>query len=81
MTAVRKVRETGDGSITLVLNPCPACSVPGEVPGLSRRAYNDWSMNDVPIEEAFPQLDPDTRHMLVSGIHGKCLDEMFPPEE
>jgi hypothetical protein len=31
----------------------------------------------LPAQIAFPKLNPDERELLISGICGKCYDELF----
>lgn len=33
------------------------------------------------IQNAMPYLTPDERELLITGICGKCFDEIFPEEE
>jgi len=33
------------------------------------------------IQKAFPDMDADTREVLISGTHPGCWNRMFPPED
>ena len=54
-------------------NPCPKCV--GSTSGYE--AYK----NDALIQNAFPELPPEERELLISGICNDCWNEMFSDEE
>ena len=33
------------------------------------------------IQDVFPELDIDSREIMISGVCGKCFDEMFADED
>jgi len=45
-----------------------------EVP---EKGFNAWKLDRVLIQVAMPELTADEREILISGICGKCYDEMF----
>lgn len=40
-------------------------------------AYRRWVVDREPIQVAMPEMDLDTREMLISGTHPECWDAMF----
>lgn len=41
--------------------------------------YLNWRAGGS-IQACLPELTPDDREILISGICGKCFDKMFPEE-
>lgn len=58
---------------------CPNCSQVIELP-ITEEELLSWDGRKH-IQEQFPQLTPELREMLISGICPKCWNEIFPPEE
>ena len=46
---------------------------------LNKDQYLDWQIG-MRIQNAFPEMDPDTRELLISGICGTCFDNLFGEE-
>jgi hypothetical protein len=42
--------------------------------------WSDWRSGKL-AQDAFPYLSADERELLISGVCGKCFEEMFPPDE
>ena len=42
---------------------------------LPTKNYLEWK-NGTPIQCAFPEMDTDTRALLISGICGTCFDSL-----
>jgi hypothetical protein len=57
------------------------CRVCKEVKKLtvSKAGYENWK-DGIFIQEALPELSADDRELLISGVCGKCFDEMFSEE-
>lgn len=58
---------------------CIHCGKPGFLE-VDAASYNRWQEGEF-VQNAFPDMPLDDREQLISGIHGKCFDEMFPPDE
>lgn len=42
-----------------------------------KQNYVQWRDHGILIQRAFPKLSVDLRELLISGICGKCYDDMF----
>jgi len=74
-----KVVYTGNEHVTYELVPCPECGSTGEIT-LRRdalEAYHDGAF----IQHAFPELTPDIRERMMTGICGPCFDKLFGEED
>ena len=65
---------------------CTCCHQPVEIPGVDFDKLNVIKigrMNGQSIQDIVPELSPDYREMLISGICPTCWDNMFgfEPEE
>lgn len=61
---------------------CPLCGKPAEVTGLRKRALDRWDMGRGDfVQDAFPELSPAGREILLSGSHGPCFDVAFPEDD
>lgn len=80
MPAVARVEEQDNGLVTVITHNCPGCLHPGRVRDVSREALNAW-LEGAHIQDVMPELSPGDRELLISGMHDKCWDEMFPPDE
>ena len=58
-----------------------ACRICGNVTEISVEVndYIDWQCGKL-VQDAFPYLKTQEREMLISGICGKCWDNMFEEE-
>lgn len=68
-------------TVTVTTPQCFRCGKTGtlEVP---QRVLDAWQNGKGDfIQVAWPDGTPDQREQLMTGIHGKCYDEMFPPDE
>lgn len=43
---------------------------------MSKDAYDKWQ-GGMYLQDAAPELTADEREMLISGICGKCFDDLF----
>lgn len=78
----RKAEIVKEGSFYTYSTTCPACGKPAEVRGLRKQALDRWDLGRGEfVQDAFPQLSADDREILVSGMHGECFDEEFPPDD
>lgn len=58
---------------------CVSCHRPQTLP-ITAEAVEAWRGSDELIQDAFPQLQPGQREMLLSGVCDTCWDAMFAPE-
>lgn len=47
---------------------------------LPEKEYNLWIKGELTLTEAFPNVDPNLRHMLADSICPDCWDEIFENE-
>lgn len=59
--------------------PCVYCGVTTTVSVLKSSAMR-WNAGEM-VHEAFPDLAPSIRELLLTGTHGECWDAMFPDED
>lgn len=43
--------------------------------------YDAWQFGGKKVQEAFPDMTPEHREMLISNTCGACFSALFPPEE
>jgi hypothetical protein len=43
-------------------------------------AWNAWLHGEL-IQRCFPDMDPDRREILISGVCGVCFDDIFKEDE
>ena len=67
-----------NGTIT-VTRVCPLCNEEVVLPGLSPWQLDIWISGEK-IQDAFPQLSPEDREILISGTHPACFDRAFGGE-
>lgn len=57
---------------------CSMCGTVYTIP--MTEAEHELLMSGVHIQDALPNHSPDDRELFVSGICGKCFDEIFKEE-
>lgn len=59
---------------------CQSC---GEVHtfNVDENALTRFAKGEIHIQDAFPDMDPGDREMFLSGLCGKCYDELFKDED
>lgn len=64
----------------LTTRPCLYC---GRISFLKidAEAYDAWAVQRVNIRDAFPDLTPDQRELIKTGIHPGCWDALFSTED
>lgn len=58
---------------------CKMCAEPCEME-LPAKGFFRWHVDGELIQNAMPELSPDVREILISGICGSCFDRMFSGE-
>ena len=58
---------------------CPHCHKL-QIINVDDNQYNDW-LAGKNIQRAFPDLSPNQREILMSGICPECWEEIFPDED
>ncbi len=57
---------------------CKECNVNYTIV-LPKEPYIKWQTG-TSIQKVFPEIDLDTRELLISGICGQCFDKLFDME-
>lgn len=59
--------------------PCVYCHAPQSitVPAAALIAFGEGKF----AQDCFPAMPAEQREFLISGICGKCWDQMFPPDD
>jgi hypothetical protein len=63
--------------VTVECNRCKKEQTIGGITLAKLKHYQDGEL----IQNVLPELSPDQRELLISGICGKCFDEMFADED
>lgn len=58
---------------------CPLCGKETIIE-VEESAWEQYEAGDL-AQNCFPDLSPDKREMLISGICPECFDKAFPDEE
>lgn len=66
-------------SYIMVPTTCPFCGHTTYIQ-CDKDAYDRWQ-NGVSIQDAMPDMTPEDREMLISGICPSCWDDMFGEED
>lgn len=74
---IKQIINKGEQTEFVVV--CPNCGKEYHVVG-STSGYEAYK-NGALIQNAFPELPPEERELLVSGICNDCWNEMFPDDE
>lgn len=64
---------------TLIIADCPMCGTESRVV-IPTHAYELWQAG-CHIQNVAPELKPEQREVLISGICPKCWDKMFGDEQ
>ncbi len=67
------------GNIVNIEVACVSCGNPQHMQA-NADGYIEWRYGDKYIQEAMPELSVDDREMLISGVCGKCWNNMFKEE-
>lgn len=59
---------------------CPRCLAVTGLP-ITEEELLAWNPSEQYVQDAFPQLTPGQREVLLSGICEKCWNEIFPEED
>jgi hypothetical protein len=65
--------------LTTIRKVCPHC-LQDAVVVVTTNDFNRW-VNGELAQRAFPEMKPEDREMLISGVHPKCWEELYPEEE
>jgi len=68
-----------DKLVTIETMPCPDCGKEGKVENVSENGYKRWRAGDF-IQNALPELSPEKREQMMTGMHPECWNRMFPPD-
>ena len=76
-----RIERTTDEECT-IHRWCAVYKKPAKVEELSYSAVIDWALGEGElVQDAFPELSAADREIIISGAHGECFDEEFPPEK
>lgn len=67
-------------TVTVRTGKCIVCGEEGEVKVLAAD-LDRWKSTGCFVHEAFPEMPPAQREMLISGTHPDCWDTLWPEEE
>ena len=59
---------------------CPMCEKTHTVE-VDRQKYEQWHSGKLLVQEAFPELTPDQREILQTGIDGECWKRLWADED
>lgn len=68
------------GDQTIISNGKQWITIPMQIDEVSRRWYK-WQMNGELIQNAFPELTPDQREFIMTGITPAEWGEIFKDEQ
>jgi hypothetical protein len=60
--------------------PCMGCNKREKLT-IPKAGYDAWIVEGEYIQVALPDLTPEERELILTGIHPKCWDDMFPEED
>lgn len=63
-----------------VLRVCPGCGQDSSL-DVDAEHYFQWTINEILIQDAFPELDEDEREQLLTGFHKPCLENLLSDPE
>lgn len=67
--------------MTITVNcRCPLCGAISHVT-CDEDAYQEYVNTPTPIQEIFPDMDPSTREMLISGMCEPCQIRFFEADD
>lgn len=66
-------------AMTWVTKQCPYCGLDNGVE-VDEEAYERWRAGAF-VQDAFPNLSPNQREALITGIHPKCWNKMFGEDD
>jgi hypothetical protein len=62
-----------------VTRPCPVCGGTTNLE-LAKEKFIQWRLGGAKVQDVWPEMDADTRELLISGTHPACWEKLFPPE-
>lgn len=65
-------------TIPYVTCPCCVCGKTSTVM-VDPIALDEWRFGRKIAQDAFPDMSPDERELLISGTHNECWDVLFAP--
>lgn len=65
--------------IVQIQKKCKACGKPHTIE-VDDKKFQLWMSGKVHIQNALPNISDNDRELLLSGICGKCFDEIFKEE-
>jgi hypothetical protein len=69
-----------DTVISYVSRACMECGQVSIVE-VNADALKAWKSGQIPIEQAFPNMNADEREVLITGTHSECWTKMFGEED
>jgi hypothetical protein len=63
-----------------VVGKCPLCKKDWHI-DVDTHNYAMWRNNMCLIQDAFPDMGPSDRELLISGICNDCWQTMFKPDD
>jgi hypothetical protein len=75
----RRERRAMTETVKVQTAKCIVCGKSGEVE-VPADGWEKFSKGAF-VQDAFPDLSPGEREMLINGTHPACFDTLFPPED
>tara|TARA_R110000803_G_scaffold100884_2_gene168907 strand:+ start:182 stop:388 length:207 start_codon:yes stop_codon:yes gene_type:complete len=63
---------------TIYTKPCIHCNKISTIDAETQQQYDDYIAGIKLVQNIYPEKSVDERELLISGIHPKCWEEMYP---
>jgi hypothetical protein len=67
-------------SVTIITPECPLCFEGGTIT-VNADQWQKYANGSALVQDAFPDMTPDDREMLISGTHASCWEVLWIDEE
>lgn len=75
----RRFKVLGD-KVEVTTQSCMGCAKVEKLT-IPKAEYDAWIVEGDYIQTALPDLTPEERELILTGIHPDCWDDMFPEED
>ena len=63
---------------TIYTKPCIHCNKTSSIDAETQQQYDDYIAGIKLVQNIYPEKSIDERELLISGIHPKCWEKMYP---